>query len=171
MEGSFDVPDPSDWLGTPVSKLGPIETALRCQVCKDFFITPVITSCSHTFCSLCIRRCLTNDGKCPTCRTVDQELRLRPNWVVQELVDAFQTARTEILQLGRDLIALRHEGRDENKKRRLEVADTDDEELLLQTSERRRKTRSQNNVGGPLDTPAGSRLTCTLVAYFRSRPY
>ena len=146
MEGSFDVPDPSDWLKTPVSSLGPVETALRCQVCKDFFVNPVVTSCSHTFCSLCIRRCLTNDGKCPTCRAVDQELRLRPNWVVEELVDAFQTARPDILQLGKDLIALKEDGAKGNKKRKLEMADSDESEVHVQPTGQERVTRSQKKV-------------------------
>ena len=100
MDSSYDVPDPSDWLGTSLTKLAPVEAALRCQVCKDFFDTPMVTSCSHTFCSLCIRRCLTSDGKCPACRAPDQELRLRRNWTVQEIVDAFKIARPAVLQLG-----------------------------------------------------------------------
>lgn len=107
MDSTFDVADPTDWLDTPVSKLAPVESALRCQVCKDFFTNPVITSCSHTFCSLCIRRCLTNDGKCPTCRAVDTELKLRPNWIVQELVESFADARPKILQLGKDAASWR----------------------------------------------------------------
>lgn len=165
MEDSFDVPDPSDWLETPVSRLAPVETALRCQVCKDFFTTPVITSCSHTFCSLCIRRCLTNDGKCPACRAVDQELRLRPNWIVQELVDAFQSARQEILQLGRDFVALKDEPRQRNKKRKFEVADTDDEEALLQSGWEGRRTRSQNKGERHLGNADETGPIRTLVSY------
>ena len=146
MDSAFDVPDPSDWLGTPVSRLAPVESALRCQVCKDFFTTPVITSCSHTFCSLCIRRCLTTDGKCPTCRAEDQELRLRPNWIVQELVDAFQLARPEILQLGQDVVHYKKAGEHGNKKRRLEIMDSDEEEAFSESNTRRRMTRSQRKV-------------------------
>ncbi|EQL03869.1 zinc finger domain-containing protein [Ophiocordyceps sinensis CO18] len=74
-----DVPDSTDWLGTPLSGLAAVEAALRCQVCKDFYKTPMLTSCSHTFCSLCIRRALSNDGKCPVCRASEQELKLRSN--------------------------------------------------------------------------------------------
>lgn len=74
---------------------------MRCQVCKDFFDTPMMTSCCHTFCSICIRRCLTSDGKCPTCRAEEQELRLRRNWTVQELVDSFQVARLSLLDLAK----------------------------------------------------------------------
>ncbi|EAW14522.1 E3 ubiquitin-protein ligase RAD18 [Aspergillus clavatus NRRL 1] len=101
MEHTFDLPDSTDWLETPLSLLAPLESSLRCQVCKDFFDNPVITSCSHTFCSLCIRRCLSTEGKCPACRSSDQELKLRRNWAVQELVEAFQNARPSVLELAR----------------------------------------------------------------------
>ena len=52
---SFDsaeasVPDSTDWLATPLAALAPLESALRCQVCKDFFNTPMMTSMkSHDF--------------------------------------------------------------------------------------------------------------------------
>ncbi|OCL04313.1 hypothetical protein AOQ84DRAFT_226128, partial [Glonium stellatum] len=50
---TFTIPDSTDWLPTPLASLTPLEVALRCQVCKDFFDTPMLTSCAHTFCSLC----------------------------------------------------------------------------------------------------------------------
>ncbi|RCI09105.1 hypothetical protein L249_4933 [Ophiocordyceps polyrhachis-furcata BCC 54312] len=96
-----NVPDPSDWLSTPLSGLAAVEASLRCQVCKDFFATPMITSCSHTFCSLCIRRALLNDGKCPLCRAPDQELKLRRNWTAEEAVNCFTSARPATLALAR----------------------------------------------------------------------
>ena len=102
METSFDLPDSTDWLDTPLSLLAPLETSLRCQVCKDFFDNPVVTSCSHTFCSLCIRRCLSSEGKCPACRSPDQETKLRRNWAVQEFVEAFTNARPSMLDLARE---------------------------------------------------------------------
>ncbi|KAH7171523.1 hypothetical protein EDB81DRAFT_837971 [Dactylonectria macrodidyma] len=96
-----DVPDSTDWLSTPLSGLAAVESALRCQVCKDFFKTPMITSCSHTFCSLCIRRALSNDSKCPLCRASDQELKLRSNWSMEETVEAFVKARDVAMELAR----------------------------------------------------------------------
>ena len=100
---NIDLADSTDWLDTPLSLLAPLESSLRCQVCKDLFDNPVITSCSHTFCSLCIRRCLSTDGKCPACRSSDQELKLRRNWAVQELVEAFGTARPQVLGVAREV--------------------------------------------------------------------
>lgn len=97
-----DVPDSTDWLSTPLNGFAAVEAALRCQVCKDFYTTPVITSCSHTFCSLCIRRALSNDGRCPLCRAADQELKLRSNWSMEETVESFTKVRASALELARN---------------------------------------------------------------------
>ena len=143
MDSSFNVTDPSDWIETPLSHLAPVEQALRCQVCKDFFDTPMITSCSHTFCSLCIRRCLTNDGRCPVCRTNDQEMKLRSNAIIQELVDLFQTARPVVLQLGQEVKATRDGLVRRAKKRKLDDTDIEDDGKVDKPYNGRRKTRSQ----------------------------
>ncbi|KAE9371794.1 DNA repair protein rad18 [Stipitochalara longipes BDJ] len=95
-EEAFDLSDSTDWLKTPLPLLSSVDSALRCQVCKDFYTTPMITSCAHTFCSLCIRRCLNNDGRCPACRAQDQELKLRFNAAMEDLVEAFKKARPEV---------------------------------------------------------------------------
>lgn len=148
MDSSFDVSDPSDWLRTPLSQLGPVEQALRCRVCKDFFDTPMITSCSHTFCSLCIRRCLTTDGRCPACRTQDQAIKLRPNSTVQELVDAFKGARSVILQFGQNLKAAEETG-GQTRKRKIDDTDIEEEDdegdgEYIDDDLRRRRIRSRN---------------------------
>ena len=91
--------DPSDWLNTSLPPFSALETSLRCQVCKDFFTTPMVTTCSHTFCSICIRRCLSSDGKCPACRATDQASKLRRNWALEEVVGAFVTARPTAMEI------------------------------------------------------------------------
>ncbi|KAI9675174.1 MAG: E3 ubiquitin-protein ligase rad18 [Trizodia sp. TS-e1964] len=101
MANPPQIPDSTDWLDTPLSGFAAVEVALRCQVCKEFYTTPLLTSCSHTFCSLCIRRCLSNDGKCPTCRASLQEVQLRRNGVLEELVDAFKATRAAALKIAR----------------------------------------------------------------------
>lgn len=148
MDHAFDIPDSTDWLATPLALVAPLESALRCQVCKDFFDNPVITSCSHTFCSLCIRRCLSAEGRCPACRSSDQELKLRRNWAVQEVVDAFRNARASVLELARRAAAggVGGEGGDDPeqpaaKKRRLDRSEQPgDEEVVGKGS----RTRSQS---------------------------
>ncbi|KAI1765389.1 DNA repair protein rad18 [Hypoxylon sp. FL1150] len=97
LEQFDDVTDSTDWLTTPLSGLAAVEASLRCQVCKDFYKTPMLTSCNHTFCSICIRRALSNDGKCPLCRASEQEVRLRSNWSLEEVVTAFTKTRPDVL--------------------------------------------------------------------------
>lgn len=145
MDGASDLADSSDWLDTPVSSLGPVEAALRCQICKDFFDTPMMTSCSHTFCSLCIRRCLTNDAKCPACRASDQEMKLRPNGAIQELVEAFKIARPSIMRLGENVKAFEN-GTSVNK-RKMHASARDAEDKSADSGAKRRKTRSATSVG------------------------
>lgn len=148
---SLDIPDPSDWLKSTAPKLAPVESALRCQVCKDFFDTPMITSCAHTFCSLCIRRCLTSDGKCPACRAPDQELRLRRNWTVQEVVDAFQAARPSLTSLA---TAQAEKSRSKQNRGKRKVEDTDwkedAEDLAVNTTRRKPRSRNQRQPQSPL---------------------
>jgi E3 ubiquitin-protein ligase RAD18 len=98
---AFNVPDSTDWIGTPLAGLMEVEQAFRCHVCKDFYNSPMLTSCNHTFCSICIRRCLSVDGKCPLCRALDQESKLRGNWALREAVDAFVKSRDAILRFAK----------------------------------------------------------------------
>jgi hypothetical protein len=89
-----DVSDPSDWNNTPLSSLYPLDSNLRCLICKDFYTAPVITTCLHTFCSLCIRRSLSAEPICPACRTTNiSDNGLRQNKVVADLVENFLAAR------------------------------------------------------------------------------
>ncbi|OOF98361.1 hypothetical protein ASPCADRAFT_164853 [Aspergillus carbonarius ITEM 5010] len=154
MEQTFDLPDSTDWLGTPLSLVAPLESSLRCQVCKDFFDNPVITSCSHTFCSLCIRRCLSTEGKCPACRSADQELKLRRNWAVQELVEAFQNARPSVLGLAKKAAVQKNEAvngdleEPASKKRKIEAS-----EGLAATPSEGVRTRSQTRGVGSQEDP------------------
>lgn len=103
---AFDVPDSTDWLGTPLAGLMAVEQAFRCHVCKDFYNSPMLTSCNHTFCSICIRRSLSVDGKCPLCRALDQESKLRGNWALREAVDAFVSSRDALLRFARTPVAI-----------------------------------------------------------------
>lgn len=140
-----DIADSTDWLSTSIPLLAPFESSLRCQVCKDLFNTPMITSCAHTFCSLCIRRCLENDGRCPTCREQDQPSKLRKNGTVQNIVDLFQEARSQALDVARshkDLEEQLRAGASNGRKRKRIVDDDVDGASASQKSAR--QTRSQS---------------------------
>ncbi|CAG8170689.1 unnamed protein product [Penicillium salamii] len=155
MNTPSDISDPTQWLETPLSLLAPLESALRCQVCKEFFDNPVITSCCHTFCSLCIRRCLSADGKCPACRAQDQELKLRRNWAVQELVDAFQTARPRVLEFSMETARqAQAENREEPVHKKRKVAPVEEDIQVPEPNPEGRRTRSQRHHPQPEEHPA-----------------
>ncbi|KAI1452738.1 DNA repair protein rad18 [Annulohypoxylon moriforme] len=136
LEPFDDVADSTDWLSTPLSGLAAVEAALRCQVCKDFYKTPMLTSCNHTFCSICIRRALSNDGKCPLCRTSEQEMKLRSNWSMEEVVATFTKTRANILLFARSQGAAA-----EPTKRKLE--ETEDFEPGSQSSGKRLRSSTR----------------------------
>ena len=46
-----------------------LKDCLTCPICKEYFTTPMSLSCSHVFCSLCIRESLASHMMCPTCRS------------------------------------------------------------------------------------------------------
>ena len=125
MDSAYDVPDSTDWLNTPLALLSHLESALHCQICKEFYDTPMITSCSHTFCSRCIRTSLSADGRCPACRASDQASKLRNNWQLQEVVSTFLAARPQALKIAREE---RDEANKDKKsaKRKRAIPDSDD---------------------------------------------
>ncbi|KAK5730751.1 E3 ubiquitin-protein ligase rad18 [Elasticomyces elasticus] len=135
------LPDSTDWLGTPLKDFAQLENALHCQICKEFYDTPMITSCAHTFCSRCIRTSLSADGKCPACRTADQASKLRNNWALQEVVASFIAARPAAIAVARkeqeEVVQARRPG-----KRKRAVLDSDDiEEAKMEGRTTRSKSR------------------------------
>lgn len=142
--------DPSDWNGTPLDPLSTIDSLLRCQVCKEYLQSAVITSCAHTFCSLCIRRCLTADGKCPVCRTTEQETRLRRNVLVQEICDKFVEARPKLLEvshvLAEDTAKLSQNTRQSQRLGKRRRGDEDEAQAASNApANPRRSLRNRNN--------------------------
>lgn len=146
MDSAYNISDPSDWLETSLTAFSPLENALRCQVCKDFYVTPMITSCSHTFCSICIRRCLSSDGKCPTCRAADQASKLRRNWSIEEVVGAFQSARPTALEIAKkDKEEIDDEVKRPGKRRRIAHEEVQENTSRRSTRQTRSTARNMTN--------------------------
>ncbi|RYP37055.1 hypothetical protein DL767_003118 [Monosporascus sp. MG133] len=146
-----DVADSTDWLSTPLSGLAAVEAALRCQVCKDFYKTPMLTSCNHTFCSVCIRRALSNDGKCPLCRASEQELKLRSNWSMEETVEAFVKTRRHILDFAKRPTPT---SAADSPKRKLDHVDREDEVSGSQRSNKRLRSSARLSKSRGADATA-----------------
>jgi E3 ubiquitin-protein ligase RAD18 len=144
------ISDPTDFSQTTMPPLSDLDTAVRCQVCKDFFNTPMITSCAHTFCSLCIRQCLSADGKCPTCRAGDQPSKLRRNGAVEEIVAAWTKVRGDVL----DTVKQEEDSVEKAAQRKRKFIDEDEDEVMETPRKNRRQTRTLMRKSSVI--PAGS---------------
>lgn len=83
--------DPSDFEATILSNL---DEHLRCPICKEFFDTTMILStCSHSFCALCIRRSLTAEQICPKCRKPASDNDLLHNYDLDHVVHTWRQSR------------------------------------------------------------------------------
>ncbi|CAJ2512325.1 Uu.00g053400.m01.CDS01 [Anthostomella pinea] len=142
VEPFDNVADSTDWLPTPLSGLAAVEAALRCQVCKDFYKTPMLTSCNHTFCSICIRRVLSSDSKCPLCRASQQEFKLRSNWSMEEVVAAFTQARPIVL----DFATTRPPASTDSETPKRKVDDIEDEQQASSSQPSSKRLRSSTRL-------------------------
>lgn len=59
---------------------------LSCPICMEFFISPVPTSCGHTFCYRCLENALLFKGGCPVCRSYLRGQELAPCLAVNSIV-------------------------------------------------------------------------------------
>ncbi|KOC59538.1 E3 ubiquitin-protein ligase RAD18, partial [Habropoda laboriosa] len=73
-----------------------IEDLLVCGICYEFMDTSVITSCSHNYCSLCIRKYLHYKTQCPACFTETFEKDLRKNKVLDEIIAQFSQIKDKL---------------------------------------------------------------------------
>lgn len=97
QEASSDVPDPRDFSKTIIPELADLDSLLRCHICKDFLKTSVLTPCGHTFCSICIRKYLQKENKCPLCLSELTESMLQKEFLVQEICKSFLKVREPLL--------------------------------------------------------------------------
>ncbi|KAG2234710.1 hypothetical protein BDF21DRAFT_433273 [Thamnidium elegans] len=90
-----DLDDPSDFDPKPLQVL---DENFRCPICKEFFKTALILStCSHSFCALCIRRSLNSEQNCPKCRATAYENDLIHNYDLDHVVNSWLEARSFLL--------------------------------------------------------------------------
>ncbi|KAG7472475.1 hypothetical protein MATL_G00109300 [Megalops atlanticus] len=76
-----------------------VDNLLRCPICFDYLnISMMAQQCSHTFCSLCIRKFLSYKSQCPVCNVAITELDLRNNRILDDIVRSFKASRQQLLQ-------------------------------------------------------------------------
>ncbi|XP_069461854.1 E3 ubiquitin-protein ligase TRIM17-like isoform X2 [Ambystoma mexicanum] len=67
-----------------------LQKEVTCSICIQYFQDPVSIDCGHSFCRACISRCweeLDADPRCPYCRVPSQEVNLRPNKELRNIVE------------------------------------------------------------------------------------
>ncbi|KAL9838756.1 E3 ubiquitin-protein ligase RAD18 isoform 2-T2 [Geothlypis trichas] len=83
-----------------LAPLKAVDNLLRCGICFDYFsIAVIIPQCSHSYCSLCIRKSLSYKTQCPTCCVAVSESDLKNNRILDDLVKSFNSARQQLVQL------------------------------------------------------------------------
>ncbi|ORX74583.1 hypothetical protein DL89DRAFT_264422 [Linderina pennispora] len=92
-----DIEDPTDW-PAEFAHLRETDQLLRCPICKEYLDTAMASAnCGHTFCSLCVRRCLSQKTQCPMCHDQLTESDLQPSRLIDSLVKSFKQGRRQLL--------------------------------------------------------------------------
>lgn len=73
-----------------------IEDLLVCGICYEYMEASVITTCSHNYCSLCIRKYLHYKSQCPACFCETFEKDLRKNKVLDEIISYFLRVKEKL---------------------------------------------------------------------------
>ncbi|XP_052399185.1 uncharacterized protein LOC127946562 isoform X1 [Carassius gibelio] len=83
---------------------------LSCPVCCDIFKTPVLLSCSHSFCKRCLHKSWRNKEtqECPVCRRRSSKLEPPVNLALQNLCESFLKERKESCSSGSEEICSLH---------------------------------------------------------------
>ncbi|KAG0261695.1 E3 ubiquitin-protein ligase rad18 [Actinomortierella ambigua] len=103
MQSEPQVSDPSDW-PAGFSKLGELDSHLRCPICREFLRGAVMLNCHHTFCSACLRRHLDKESACPACRESANTAWIRRNVALEEVANCFVDCREPLLKTVQDSI-------------------------------------------------------------------
>eukprot|EP01012_Entosiphon_sulcatum_P007553 TRINITY_DN13868_c0_g1_i1.p1 TRINITY_DN13868_c0_g1~~TRINITY_DN13868_c0_g1_i1.p1 ORF type:complete len:507 (-),score=76.80 TRINITY_DN13868_c0_g1_i1:3-1523(-) len=73
----------------PIAGMGELVAALQCPICKEELkCSLLLPTCSHTFCSLCIRRALEYQEQCPKCKAPATAAQLVPNRLADEIASS-----------------------------------------------------------------------------------
>lgn len=83
-------------LSLSLKLLKPLDDALRCRICYEYFNNCMITKCSHNYCSLCIRKHMTYRAQCPTCFQDASEPELRNNRLVDEVLRLYKKLKESL---------------------------------------------------------------------------
>lgn len=71
------------------------EEELTCSICHDIFKDPVVLSCSHSFCNLCVKTWWWDrqERECPVCKSISQTRQPPRNLALKNLCDAMVSGK------------------------------------------------------------------------------
>lgn len=148
------IEDPTEFLDTQLPKLTQLELLLRCNICKDFLNAPMLTSCGHTFCSLCVRKYLINTPKCPICAQELRESQLTRNVLLEQIVINFKNLRDDLLDIVQKP-AVKHDTEVIEIK---DVSQSSNDDLIILESKKR---KVPNSIDSLIKRPRSSEPTKT----------
>ncbi|XP_062270413.1 zinc-binding protein A33-like [Scomber scombrus] len=83
---------------------------LSCPVCQDIFKDPVILTCRHSFCKVCLQRWWREkqEQECPVCKAVSRSKNLPRNLVLKNQCEAFLLERDQRSSAGSEGLCSLH---------------------------------------------------------------
>ncbi|KAL2080814.1 hypothetical protein ACEWY4_022667 [Coilia grayii] len=86
------------------------EEDLTCPVCCDIFKDPVVLSCSHSICKVCLQQFWDTKGyrECPVCRTKSSMEHPPISLTLKNLCEAFLQERSERASAGSEVLCSLH---------------------------------------------------------------
>ena len=87
-----------------------LEEDLSCPVCTDIFKDPVVLSCSHSFCKVCLQQFWESKGsrECPYCRRKCSKDLFLPNMALRNLCETFVQDRSQRASAGSEVLCSLH---------------------------------------------------------------
>ncbi|XP_028848200.1 zinc-binding protein A33-like [Denticeps clupeoides] len=86
------------------------EEDLSCPVCCDIFKDPLLLSCSHSICKVCLQKCWESKGsrKCPVCRRRSSTEYPTLNLALKNLCEIFSIEKIQRSSAGSELLCSQH---------------------------------------------------------------
>ena len=87
-----------------------LEEELSCPVCSDIFRDPVLLSCSHSFCKVCLQQYWDQKGsqECPLCRRRSSKSNPPCNLSLRNTCEAFLKERSQRAKAGSEVLCSLH---------------------------------------------------------------